>query len=313
MMILTTLYLFSEANYSIDINNYKLSIKYLKKTIIIEHIAGDDCERYTTISDNFYKLPKDIQKKVIKVAKKNFIISDIYDKQIQMLETYLYDKSCDDIDGYFDYQQYGTSKIEYTENDVATKKLIKKIRKKLDLKEVINEKYNYFLNTLYPYQDKLGKHYILEEQYQLKNSITSVLKLYSFLEKRNLLEWKIRDFSIDGTNFYIFLHGYGVDLNKDGIVDPIVSYWVNGNIKILIFYNNKKIAIRTKNMNTLKETKVLIDEAFYKLPKNVQLAGFNRLKNLLQSASVALVLNYKEALKNKTLIMTDEQNKFSNE
>lgn len=312
-MLFVTLSLYSNDNFTIKINQSRLTLKYLNKSIIIEKNEGDDCERYTTISDNFYKLPKDIQKKVIKVAKKNFIISDIYDKQIQMLETYLYDKSCDDIDGYFDYQQYGTSKIEYTENDVATKKLIKKIRKKLDLKEVIGDKYNYFLNTLYPYQDKLGKHYILEEQYQLKNSITSVLKLYSFLEKRNLLEWKIRDFSINGTNFYIFLHGYGVDLDKDGIVDPIVSYWVNGNIKILIFYNNKKIAIRTKNMNTLKETKVLIDEAFYKLPKNVQLAGFNRLKNLLQSEDIALILNYKEALKNKTLIMTDEQNKFSNE
>ena len=67
------------------------------------------------------------------------------------------------------------------------------------------------------------------------------------------------------------------DINKDRLIDPIFVYGTSGDnytgdgrLKILIYYKDKKIAIRHLNGTIDFERKTKVDQSFYDLPVAIQ-------------------------------------------
>ena len=150
----------------------------------------------------------------------------------------------------------------------------------------------------YRYKDTLGEHYIVltEHSYVNQDDETNYDKIraYSFLVTKGTwtLEWQMKDFmntkveeySIWFWSRYIRLD----DLDGDGVVDPILVYgtsgmnfFEDGRMKILIYKNNKKVAIRHQNSISDFRRHTQVDVDFYKLSSSIQ----DYVKTLIQKMS----------------------------
>lgn len=152
----------------------------------------------------------------------------------------------------------------------------------------------YSIHSVYEYRDKAGRHFIVmsknpvtcDEQIACSDSI----KAYCFLYKNDVfnLKWTFKDFIIPNTNEYTMSYWTKyfkiADYDNDGLADPIMVYGTlamnnfnDGRIKILVYYKNKKSAIRHQNGIHDSERNTQVDKQFYALPSKIQ----NRVKNIM--------------------------------
>lgn len=301
LLIVLNSLLYSD-EYRIFEKDNSIEILYQNKIIKIESfdpVSGFDCMMYTKVDKEFYSLPDEIQQKAWNKAKEKYIINDNYNADILKKEIFLWDDECLEAN-YF--HPSGIRGIYALSNEKMSLIVTKKLKNTLHIKE--SKDMNL---TLYTYKDKLGLHYILIYKYTFKPTYQKIIKVFSFQKKNKkiVVDWKLKDFSDTDEDVYIHMDRNFQDLDKDGVVDPIISYRINDEIKILIMYKNKKVGIRShdvKNLLLSKDAKILIDKSFYKLPKSIQTKAFQKLKNMLHFAG-ARFLNYEKALKNKTLIL----------
>ena len=143
---------------------------------------------------------------------------------------------------------------------------------------------------VYNYTDKAGKFYIVltEKNDGTKDSDTLHTKIKAACLKNNAgkLEksWEINDFvtlvtdaDYEQTIWFWTKYSSFIDIDKDGIVEPVIIYGTNGyngyddgRIKILIFYKGEKIAIRHQNSVFDEGRNTEVDAKFYKLPESIQ-------------------------------------------
>lgn len=187
---------------------------------------------------------------------------------------------------------YGQTKVGKSE--ILDKKQIAKI-----FTDTLKKQFNFIypISKVYKCLDNTGQFYIvLTESIDVNkdNDIHHHLRAYNIRQVKNAFSenWIIKDFIImQGTDDDIehsiwFWTKYCefVDINNDGVIDPILvygssgsNYTSDGRIKILIFYKGQKIAIRHQNGVLDSERNTKVDKAFYALPVAVQ----NRTKSLM--------------------------------
>lgn len=158
----------------------------------------------------------------------------------------------------------------------------------------------YKIFRTYQYEDKKGKTYLLLTEKSDKtikeDVLSSKIKAFCFTETANGLEkqWEINDFTIKQVNggdeekgmWFWTKYASVEDLDKDGLVDPILVYgtkgmnnYDDGRIKILIFSKGKKIGIRHQNGVLDGERNTQVDADFYSLSKEIQ----NKVKSTMET------------------------------
>lgn len=154
----------------------------------------------------------------------------------------------------------------------------------------------YAIFRIYEYNDRNGKHFIVMTENTTdckeKDKCFDSIKTYCYSYKNDIfnLKWTLKDFILPNSYEYSISHWTKYfkidDYDKDGIADPIIIYGTlgmnetdDGRIKILIYYKNKKIAIRHKNGIHDNERNTKVDKQFYGLPIEIQ----NRVKVIMES------------------------------
>ncbi|MBE7653969.1 M949_RS01915 family surface polysaccharide biosynthesis protein [Tenacibaculum finnmarkense] len=153
---------------------------------------------------------------------------------------------------------------------------------------------DYPIFKVYEYRDKIGKHYIVMTENIAKckerKECFDSIKTYCYSYENDILnlKWALKDFILPDLYEYSIYHWSKYftidDYDKDGIADPIIIYGTlgvneiyDGRIKILVYYKNKKRAIRHQNgVHDKRNTQV--DKQFYELPIEIQ----NRVKVLME-------------------------------
>lgn len=172
----------------------------------------------------------------------------------------------------------------------------------------------------YKYEDDNGTHYILlTEKAGVPSKTdpqTEAIAAFFFDEKTESVTLKrtVKDFRSDEANkvsseksiwFWTkFLRLE--DLDNDGLIDPIVVYgstginkFHDGRIKILVFHNDEKYAIRHQNGTLDDERETAVDEKFYNLPETIQIT-VKELMTLIASKNFAIFpAGWENAMKNK--------------
>ena len=144
---------------------------------------------------------------------------------------------------------------------------------------------------IYEYHDKKGKHFLVmtENEYDAQEREQSFdsIKAYCYSLNNGVftLDWRLTDFILPNGNevsqeySISFWTKYFAldDYDKDGVIDPILVYGTlgmnqthDGRIKILVYHNGKKSAIRHQNGTLDFERNTLVDKEFYKLPTDIQ-------------------------------------------
>ncbi len=175
----------------------------------------------------------------------------------------------------------------------------------------------------YTYRDRLGKHYVVlcEDNLEDQNAVTKI-KAYGFIlkNKQLSLEWQMRDFynpkleesSISFWTRYMFLE----DLDEDGVVEPIITYgtlgpnyYDDGRIKFLIYYKNKKVAIRHQNstLDFMRNTQV--DGAYYKLAVPIQKKVHAIMMDMTKNSHAIFPYGWQNAMKHHKKYF-DENGKY---
>lgn len=104
------------------------------------------------------------------------------------------------------------------------------------------------------------------------------------------------------------------DLDKDGLIDPIIVYGTaagnginDGRIKCMIFYKGEKIGVRHQNALGLNDRNTTVDKAFYNMPAALQLAVSQRMENMTKQKEAVFSSGWQKAMKNKRTYF-DEKN-----
>ena len=143
---------------------------------------------------------------------------------------------------------------------------------------------------VYSFEDKNGKQYLIftenvvddgaQEEISLKKSIKA-FNVYFQESKDVKVRWTITDFIDENEKSIWFWTRYLnlKDLDDDGFIDPIIVYgtksiygedFEEGRVKILIYYLEKKIAIRHQNSELDDGRHTQIDQRFYCLPFEIK-------------------------------------------
>lgn len=190
------------------------------------------------------------------------------------------------------------------------------------VKMLNNIDYNIF--RVYHYKDKLGDSYVVltERSYDISpknDTVYDKIRAINFTKKSNFLEkkWELYDFilpdSIENnydedisiwfwTRYFDFQ-----DIDKDGLVDPIIVYGTGGgynryeysNIKIFVLYRGKKIAIRHQNASLDPDRYTNVDIRFYYLPLSIQERVKDIMKKLEENNHANFPHNWLNAMKKK--------------
>lgn len=113
-----------------------------------------------------------------------------------------------------------------------------------------------------------------------------------FIQKKKGEGWKqvldVKDFLDEDEESIWFWTKYSVfeDIDKDGIMDPIIvygsrhsdTYLMEGRLKIMVIYKGKKVFIRHENAILDQDRVTQVDKAFYELPKSIQ----NRVRVIIK-------------------------------
>lgn len=177
----------------------------------------------------------------------------------------------------------------------------------------------------YEYNDKLGKHYlVLTENTVEKNGKefkNDTIKAFNIKvdSSKFTIQWTINDFRLKKNEIseeksiwfwskYIELN----DINGDKIIDPIITYGTSGinsigdgRIKILIYYENNKRAIRHQNGELDFQRNTKVDKEFYELPLQFQIRVKEIMKAMTQDNNAIFPAGWEEAMKNKKLAFSE--------
>jgi hypothetical protein len=149
-----------------------------------------------------------------------------------------------------------------------------------------------------------------------KDTITDKIKGIFFKEVAGVLEKQLEmvDFTIkqaianeqEKTMWFWSKYCLFEDLDKDGIIEPIIVYgtkgtnnYDDGRIKLLIFYKGKKIAIRHQNGVLDDERNTQIDATFYALPQKIQQQIIKIMQNISSNQNGIFPPAWEEGMKNK--------------
>jgi len=178
---------------------------------------------------------------------------------------------------------------------------------------------------VYEYNDKLGNHYFVLSENKLDNKPTNdSIKAFNIISesKKLTVKWTINDFRLKANEVseeksiwfwskYIELN----DINGDKIIDPIITYGTSGinatgdgRIKILIYYENNKRAIRHQNGELDFQRNTKVDKDFYELPSQIQMRVKEIMKTMMLDNNAIFPGGWEEAMKNKKLTF-DENHK----
>ena len=138
-------------------------------------------------------------------------------------------------------------------------------------------------------------------------------------------KWEINDASLKGkskndfseTSIWFWTKYCSfTDLDKDGIADPIVIYgthgingYDDGRIKFIIYYKNKKIAIRHQNGVLDNERETQVDAAFYNLPLALQKSVQKTMKLMMENNHAIFPAGWEKAMAQKSTLINERHNR----
>lgn len=168
---------------------------------------------------------------------------------------------------------------------------------------------SYPINQVDKYIDKSGLSYII-----LSENEKDKIKAFRISENKNILtkDWEFSDFKLKNKSetaiwFWTEYTEFN-DIDKDGLIDPIIIYGTeginlteDGRIKILIYYKNKKVAIRHQNGILDHERNTKVDKEFYSLPAEVQKRVKDIMHKVIEDEKAIFPYNWEEAMKKRKL------------
>lgn len=176
----------------------------------------------------------------------------------------------------------------------------------------------------YEYNDKLGKHYFVLSENKLDDKGTNdTIKAFNIkVDSIKLnIQWVINDFRLKKNEIseeksiwfwskYIELN----DINGDKIIEPIITYGTSGinstgdgRIKILVYYENKKSAIRHQNGELDFQRNTKVDKEFYEIPPQIQRRVKEIMKAMTADNNAIFPAGWEEAMQNKKLAFDENQ------
>lgn len=174
----------------------------------------------------------------------------------------------------------------------------------------------------FQYKDTLGIHYLVltENEYikEGKNTLNDSIKAIDVLSSNNKLtiNWTINDFINSQKNkepsdiniWFWTKYVQLLDLDKDGIIDPIIVYGTSskngtseGRVKIITIYKNKKSVIRHQNSDMDFDRNTQVDQSFYLLPNQFQTKVKEIIVNITTDGNAIFPYGWQKNMLNKKL------------
>ncbi len=183
----------------------------------------------------------------------------------------------------------------------------KRIKRNLDIKYPIYETYTY--------KDGSGTHYLvltdrIHKISDQNDTIFNAIKAYSlsYIDKKFRKRATIKDVIDDSWETSIgFWNKYSelADFDQDGHTDLILVYgttgqdmYADGRVKIMIYYNHKRIAIRHQN-SEYGGRLTKISSTFYTLPKVIQETVITKIRLMTQNGHAVLEKGWEKKIKEK--------------
>ncbi|WP_179336138.1 M949_RS01915 family surface polysaccharide biosynthesis protein [Winogradskyella costae] len=181
---------------------------------------------------------------------------------------------------------------------------------------------DYSIYRVYKYDDKGGAHFLIMTKNEIEcdngQECFDSIKAFCFNLKgdRFMQEWKLTDFilpkgnevseeySINFWTKYFELNDY----DSDGFIDPIMVYGTDGmngtndgRIKILVYHNGNKRAIRHQNGTLDYERNTKVDELYYELPIGIKKRVSQIMVNITENEHGIFPYDWQTAMENKKL------------
>ena len=171
---------------------------------------------------------------------------------------------------------------------------------------------------VYKYFDKSGQYYCIltESRNEItadKDTINHEIKAVNVKADRGPFAklWEVNDHIV--TNYHeensiSFWTKYieFKDFDNDGLIDPLIIYGTfgasgfdDGRIKFIVFYRNKKFAIRHQNGVLDYERETQVDKAFYDLPESLQKDIKQKIELMMKNNQAIFPAGWQTAMKNK--------------
>lgn len=173
----------------------------------------------------------------------------------------------------------------------------------------------YPIYRVYEFVDLIGKHELVLTEHPKSISDVDSIQAFCFLieDASKNLEWKLNDFIAtqndlpDETSIWFWTKYLRLeDLNNDGKIDPIIVYGTkgeygteDGRLKLLIYLNGKKYAIRHQNSGMDFGRNTTVDKSFYTLSPSIQLFVKELMHLIYDSGKVIFPAGWEENMKNK--------------
>lgn len=184
--------------------------------------------------------------------------------------------------------------LSYSQTQSANHIVLSKQESSKIFSESLNNKLGikFPIYKVYQCNDASGKYYIVFTESNDKivdknDTINTQIKAFKIAENQNkyAVKWEMTDYIKKPSttdyeeNSIWFWTKYAAfnDIDQDGFIEPILvygtsgmNYTSDGRVKILIYYKDKKIAIRHQNGVLDFERNTQVDKQFYELPKKIQ-------------------------------------------
>ena len=168
----------------------------------------------------------------------------------------------------------------------------------------------------YCFTDKGGTYYLLltENQVGAAQEINDSIRAFCFKTANNTysLEWTLGDFILPKGNE--FSEEFGIwfwtkytkleDMDDDGLADVVLAYGTNGinnlgdgRIKIMVYYQGKKLFIRHQNGELDFERNTQVDAGFYELPDSIQMATIQIMEEMTTNQHAIFPFGWQTAMK----------------
>jgi hypothetical protein len=168
---------------------------------------------------------------------------------------------------------------------------------------------------VYECNDKSGKSYCImtEHVYKQQNNkpLMDTIKAYYVIKANGgyKIVWRLQDFidyERESSIWFWTKYSRFEDLNSDGYIDPVVVYGTSGDnglddgrLKILVYFKNKKFAVRHQNGVLDFERNTRIDSAFYLLPGEIINSVTSIMKNIIDNDQAIFPNGWEKAMDGK--------------
>lgn len=203
-----------------------------------------------------------------------------------------------------------------------------------DIKQIFSDdilkKFNidYKIFRVYNYNDKTGKYYIVltEKTDSIKpnkDTLHYKIKAFNFQQSKSGLvkKWEVNDFLLkqneNSEEYSIWFwtkYCEFQDLDKDGIVDPILVYGTigmnghdDGRTKIVVYYKGQKNVIRHQNGVLDFQRNTQVDSTFYLLPQPIQEHVKTSMQKMIDNSHGIFPYGWQEAMKKRKTKFQEKQ------